>query len=74
MRIRANRSFRRDSGAGGFGGGGGGWFGGGGGAGVVMQTGDYIFLTGVGSSPEGDRPFIDRLSLKSLQTERLFRR
>jgi dipeptidyl aminopeptidase/acylaminoacyl peptidase len=63
---------RRDSGAGGFGGGGGG-FGGGGGAGAIMQSGDYIFLTGQGSSPEGDRPFIDRLNLKTFETERLFR-
>ena len=63
---------RRDSGAGGFGGGGGG-FGGGGGTAPIVQTGDYIFLTGLGSSPEGDRPFIDRLNLKTLQTERLFR-
>ena len=38
-----------------------------------MQTGDYIYLTGPGSSPEGDRPFLDRLNLKTLQTERLFR-
>ncbi len=60
---------RRDSGGGGFGGG----FGGGGGAGAIMQTGDYIFLTGTGSSPEGDRPFIDRLNLKTFETERLFR-
>jgi dipeptidyl aminopeptidase/acylaminoacyl peptidase len=59
---------RRDSGAGGFGGGG---FGGGGGA--IMQTGDYIYLTGQGASPEGDRPFLDRLNLKTLTTERLFR-
>lgn len=58
---------RRDSGAGGFGGG----FGGG--AGAIMQNGDYIFLTGQGSSPEGDRPFIDRLNLKTFETERLFR-
>ncbi|HEU5238348.1 MAG TPA: prolyl oligopeptidase family serine peptidase [Pyrinomonadaceae bacterium] len=64
---------RRDSGAGGFGGGGGGGFGGGGATDSVMQTGDNIFLTGVGSSPEGDRPFIDRLNLKTLQSERLFR-
>jgi dipeptidyl aminopeptidase/acylaminoacyl peptidase len=63
---------RRDSGSGGFGGGGGG-FGGGGGAGAIMQSGDYIFLTGQGSSPEGDRPFIDRLNLKTFETERLFR-
>jgi dipeptidyl aminopeptidase/acylaminoacyl peptidase len=60
---------RRDSGAGGFGGGG---FGGGG-AGAIMQNGDFIFLTGQGSSPEGDRPFIDRLNLKTFETTRLFR-
>ena len=56
---------RRDSGSG-FGG-----FGGGGG--VILQAGDAIYLTGAGSSPEGDRPFIDRLNLKTLATERLFR-
>ena len=61
---------RRDSGAGGFGGGG---FGGGGGGGAIVQTGDFIYLTGAGSSPEGDRPFLDRLNLKTLATERLFR-
>lgn len=58
---------RRDSGAGGFGG-----FGGGA-TGAIMQSGDYIFLTGQGSSPEGDRPFIDRLNLKTFETDRLFR-
>jgi dipeptidyl aminopeptidase/acylaminoacyl peptidase len=62
---------RRDTGVAGFGGGGGGGFGGG--ANVIMQTGDFIYLTGTGSSPEGDRPFIDRLNLKTLATERLFR-
>jgi len=63
---------RRDSGAGTFGGGGGG-FGAGSGAGAIMQSGDYIYLTGLGSSPEGDRPFIDRLNLKTFETTRLFR-
>jgi dipeptidyl aminopeptidase/acylaminoacyl peptidase len=62
---------RRDGNAGAVGGGGG--FGGGGGAGAIMQSGDYIYLTGVGASPEGDRPFIDRLNLKSFETTRLFR-
>ena len=66
-----NPVMRRDSGGGGFGSGGGG-FGGGGGS-AIMQAGDYIFLTGTGASPEGDRPFIDRLNLKTLATERLFR-
>ena len=57
---------RRDSGGGGFGG-----FGGGGG--VILQRGDSIYLTGTGASTEGDRPFIDRLNLKTLASERLFR-
>ncbi|MGZ8844700.1 MAG: prolyl oligopeptidase family serine peptidase [Pyrinomonadaceae bacterium] len=59
---------RRDSAAAGPGG-----FGGGGGTGAIMQVGDFIYLTGLGASPEGDRPFIDRLNLKTLKTERLFR-
>ncbi len=40
---------------------------------VLMQSGDNIFLTGLGSSPDGDRPFLDRFNLKTLQKERLFR-
>src|SRR5208282_5845318 len=40
---------------------------------VVRQDGDSIYLSGVGSSPDGDRPFLDRLDLKTLKTERLFR-
>jgi dipeptidyl aminopeptidase/acylaminoacyl peptidase len=59
---------RRDSAAAGPGG-----FGGAGGTGAIMQVGDSIYLTGLGASPEGDRPFIDRLNLTTLKTERLFR-
>jgi dipeptidyl aminopeptidase/acylaminoacyl peptidase len=56
--------------AGGRGGGGGrGGFGGG----AIVQTGDYIYLAGEGASPEGDRPFLDRLNIKTLKTDRLFR-
>ena len=40
---------------------------------VLRQEGDSIFLSGVGSSTEGDRPFLDRLNLTTLKTERLFR-
>ena len=43
------------------------------GAWVVRQDGDSIYLAGVGSSPEGDRPFLDRLDLKTVKSERLFR-
>jgi dipeptidyl aminopeptidase/acylaminoacyl peptidase len=39
----------------------------------IIQNGDYIFLTGAGSSPEGDRPFLDRLNVRTLATDRLFR-
>jgi dipeptidyl aminopeptidase/acylaminoacyl peptidase len=39
---------------------------------VLLQHGDSIFLKGNGASPEGDRPFLDRLDLATLKTERLF--
>ena len=41
--------------------------------GAIIQNGDYIYLTGDGATPEGDRPFLDRLNIKTLKTERLFR-
>ncbi|MFL6213139.1 MAG: prolyl oligopeptidase family serine peptidase [Blastocatellia bacterium] len=41
--------------------------------GAILQRGDAIYLTGAGASPEGDRPFLDRLDLKTLKSERLFR-
>jgi dipeptidyl aminopeptidase/acylaminoacyl peptidase len=40
---------------------------------AVLQNGDSIFLEGEGASPEGDRPLLDRLDLKTLKKERLFR-
>ena len=43
------------------------------GFGVIRQEGDAIFLGGRGSSPDGDRPFLDRLDLRTLKSERLFR-
>ena len=52
---------------------GGGGRGGGGDASPIIQNGDYIYLSGEGASPEGDRPFLDRLNVKTLQTERIFR-
>ena len=39
---------------------------------VVFQAGDSIYLSGAGASPQGDRPFVDRLNLRTLVTERLF--
>jgi dipeptidyl aminopeptidase/acylaminoacyl peptidase len=43
------------------------------GFGVVRQDGDAIYMSGVGSSPDGDRPFLDKLNLKTMQRERMFR-
>jgi dipeptidyl aminopeptidase/acylaminoacyl peptidase len=40
---------------------------------VVRQDGDAIYLHGRGASPEGDRPFLDRLDLKTRKSDRLFR-
>ena len=39
---------------------------------AVLTRGDYIFLEGDGSSPEGDYPFLDRLNILTLEPERLF--
>ena len=40
---------------------------------LVRVEGDSIYLAGNGSSPDGDRPFLDRLDLKTKKSERLFR-
>ena len=40
---------------------------------LLVQEGDAIFFDGSGATPEGERPFVDRLSLTTLKTERLFR-
>jgi dipeptidyl aminopeptidase/acylaminoacyl peptidase len=39
---------------------------------AVRTEGDAIFLSGQGSSPDGDRPFLDRMDLKTKKAERLF--
>jgi dipeptidyl aminopeptidase/acylaminoacyl peptidase len=39
---------------------------------TVLQDGQYIYLRGDGASPDGDRPFLDRLDLSDLSTQRLF--
>jgi dipeptidyl aminopeptidase/acylaminoacyl peptidase len=65
-----NPVIRRDTGTAGRGGGGGR---GGPAGGPIMQSGDFIFVAGQGASPEGDRPFLDKLNIKTLKTERVFR-
>jgi dipeptidyl aminopeptidase/acylaminoacyl peptidase len=42
------------------------------GKGAILQAGDAIYLSGNGASPQGDRPFLDRLNLKTFATERVF--
>src|ERR1041385_2840964 len=39
----------------------------------MLLSGDSIYLIGNGSSPNGDRPFLDRFNLQTLKSERIFR-
>ena len=39
---------------------------------TMRQDGDTIYLSGRGSTPAGDRPFLDRMQLGSLEKKRLF--
>ncbi|MBI1752138.1 MAG: S9 family peptidase [Acidobacteria bacterium] len=40
---------------------------------ALLQQGGGLFLVGRGATPEGDRPFLDRLDPATLKTERRFR-
>lgn len=40
---------------------------------VVQQNGDDIFLSGTGASSEGDRPFLRKMNLQTLETVEIFR-
>lgn len=40
---------------------------------AVLETNGNVFLTGVGASPEGDHPFLDRVDINTLQNKRLFK-
>lgn len=39
---------------------------------AVLQQSNYIFLMGAGASPDGDRPFLDRLDIDTLESKRIF--
>ncbi len=39
---------------------------------LTADGGRTLFLSGSGASPEGDRPFLDRLHLQTKETQRLF--
>jgi len=40
---------------------------------VIIYENSSIYLSGAGSSPEGDRPFLDKMNINTMQKERLFR-
>ena len=40
---------------------------------VVREEGGSILLSGSGATPQGDRPFLDRMDVANAKTERLFR-
>jgi dipeptidyl aminopeptidase/acylaminoacyl peptidase len=42
------------------------------GTGKAIHVGDTIYLTGLGASPKGDLPFLDRLNLTTLKKERVW--
>jgi dipeptidyl aminopeptidase/acylaminoacyl peptidase len=39
---------------------------------VAIQEKDWIYLSGSGSSPRGDYPFLDKMNLKTMEKKRLF--
>ena len=43
------------------------------GSNVIRQNGDEIFLTGIGASPQGDRPFFRRMNLKTGKIDEIWR-
>ncbi len=40
---------------------------------TILEDGDSIYLIGTGASPEGSRPFVDKMDLKTGAKSRLFR-
>jgi dipeptidyl aminopeptidase/acylaminoacyl peptidase len=39
---------------------------------ILLQDKDWVYLEGNGATPDGDRPFLDRMNIKTLKKERLF--
>ena len=40
---------------------------------VVLQHGPWVYRAGMGASPEGNLPFLDRQNIETLETERIWR-
>ena len=43
-----------------------------GGQSAALLVGDWVYLDGQGAGPEGDRPFLDRMNVRTLATERIW--
>ena len=39
---------------------------------AILTQSNYIFLAGAGASPDGDRPFLDRLDINTMDLQRIF--
>jgi dipeptidyl aminopeptidase/acylaminoacyl peptidase len=39
---------------------------------VILQDDDWIYLSGSGANPQGERPFLDKFNLKTMEKEHLF--
>ncbi len=39
---------------------------------IAVQDKDWIYLSGRGASPQGDRPFLDKMNLRTMEKKRLF--
>ncbi len=39
---------------------------------ALLMNSNYIFLMGAGASPDGDRPFLDRLDINTMELRRIF--
>ena len=39
---------------------------------LLILDNDWIYLSGRGASPEGDRPFLDRMNIETMEKQRLF--
>ncbi len=39
---------------------------------ILLQDKDWIYLSGNGASPQGERPFLDKMNIKTMEKQRLF--
>jgi len=39
---------------------------------VILQDKDWIYLRGRGANPQGERPFLDKFNLKTMEKQRIF--